>query len=164
VTKTIVALVLAALWSVALLAAALVVPEYQSSSSSSSTSAVSASRSPSTTIDQEPIVTSSSATLVEVNGIDVLGVVGIPLLAVIAVAAALWRRRVRGRRGVGPFAWTVVVLLSLFTLVAMLSIGIFIVPVTGLVILACAFVLGAPEPGAGRSSVSWTGVPEFPPG
>jgi hypothetical protein len=147
--KTYVALGLAALWSIGLLVAAVVAPAYQSSSSSSvSVSAGSSSD----TVDDGQVHTTSTSTLVEVNGTGVLVVVGVPLLAVGAVTASLWRRRASGKRGVGPFAWTVVALVSLFTLVAMLSIGIFVVPVTGLLILACVFVLGAPDPVAVAAS------------
>ena len=135
--KTIVALGLAALWSIALLVAAAVVPVYQSSSASSSTSA----SSPAGATDQHAIATSSSATLVEENGSGVLGVVGMPLLAVVVVSTSLWRRHAHGKGGPGPVAWIVVGLLSALTAVAMLSIGIFMVPVTGLLVVACLLEL-----------------------
>lgn len=163
--KTLIALVLAALWSVALIVAATVVPFYQSSSASSSVSwSSSESSSSNGTVEQQPIVTSSSATLVEVNGPRVLGVVAIPLLAVGAVSASLWHRRARGKRGPGPLAWTVVALCCFFTPLALLSIGIFLVPVTFLLVLACVFAIGAPGPDPSGYPVSSTGSAARPPG
>ena len=97
-------------------------------------------------------MTSSSATLVEVNGPGVLGLVGLPLLAVGVVGASLWRRHAHGKGGAGPVAWTVVGLLSALTAVAMLSIGVFMVPVTGLLIVACVLAIGPTSPHRGVPS------------
>lgn len=148
--KTTVALVLAAIWSVGLIVAAVVVPVYQSTSVSSS---VSSSTTGGTALEhpqlEHQVVTESSATLVQENGLRVLALVGIPLLAVAVVSRSLWRRRVNARRGAGPVAWTVVGLLGAFTLVSMLSIGIFVLPVTGSLVFACA--MASMVPGASRA-------------
>jgi hypothetical protein len=58
----------------------------------------------------------------------------------VLVALALW---IRGpRRGPGLVAWMLVGLLACFNLLAMLTIGIFIVPVTALLVVACALRQG----------------------
>lgn len=119
-------LAIAALWSVGLLVAAAVAPVYRSASISTSSSSSSGT------------VTHASATLVEVNGFRVLAPVSVPLLTVGAVTFSLWRRRRHEKRGAGPLAWTIVALLGGFTLLAMLSIGVFILPVVVLVAVACA--------------------------
>ena len=111
----------AALWGVGLVIAAAVAPAYRSTSASSSGT-----------------VTHTSATLVQENGVRVLAPVSAPLLAVGAVTFSLWHRRRREQRGAGTLAWTVVALLGGFTLLAMLSIGVFILPVVVLVAVACA--------------------------
>ncbi len=79
------------------------------------------------------------------NGPNVLVVVSIPLAFVAADSLLLWRRRARSKRGAGPAAWMVIALLAAFTLVAMLSIGIFILPVTILLAVACALSLDQPQ-------------------
>jgi hypothetical protein len=108
---------LAFLWSIGLLVAALVAPVY------------------------------GSATLVDENGHGVLIVVAIPAVISLVVWLALWRKCLRGSRISGLVAWTGIVLLSLFCLLAMLSIGIFVAPVA--LLLACAASLtpsGSPAP------------------
>jgi LPXTG-motif cell wall-anchored protein len=79
-----------------------------------------------------------TATLVGENGSGVLFVVGIPLAVVVLVGAMLMLRRRRRRHGAGPLAWTVVGLLGGFTFLAMLTIGIFIIPVVVMLAIACA--------------------------
>ena len=125
--KSTIALVIAAIWSVGLIIAAAVVPVYQSVSSSTG----------SPTVMNRPVVTKTSATLLQENGLHVLVLVGIPLLAVAVASLSLGLRRENRRRGAGPVAWTMVGLLAAFTLVSMLSIGITILPVTGSLIFAC---------------------------
>ena len=135
--KTTVALALAAIWSIALIIAAAVVPAYQSSSASFST----LSSSPPdvrTTPASAPVVTRTSATLLQENGPHVLVVVGVSLLAVAVMSRSLWRRNASARHGAGPAALAVVTLLAAFTLVSMLTIGMFVLPVTGLLAYACA--------------------------
>jgi hypothetical protein len=103
---------LALLWSLGLLVAALVVPIY------------------------------GSATLADENGRGVLIVVAIPALVTVTVWLALWRRCLRGGRLSGLIAWTGVIALSGFCLLALLSIGIFVVPV---VLLLARAVLLTPD-------------------
>jgi hypothetical protein len=99
--------------------AALVVPVYQLSSHSSSGTA-----------------TDGSATLVGVNGWGALLVTVAPLAAAMMTGWALWRRA--GRQGAGVLAWAVTGLLVCFNLLATLSIGVFLLPVTLALVVACA--------------------------
>jgi len=121
------AILLAAVWSMGLVIAAAVVPVYQSSSTVESAAP-----------DHLLPVRSASTTLVQENGPQILAIVGIPLLTVALVSLSLWRRRANLKRGAGPFACTVLGLLAVFTTLSMLSIGIFVLPVTGCLSLACA--------------------------
>ena len=114
-----VSLVIALIWGAGLLAAAVVVPVYSSSGVSSSGS-----------------VAYSSATLVGVNGWGVLLVVCVPLVATLMAGGALWRRR--SRPGAGVLAWTIAGLLAVFNILALASIGVFVIPVTACVFVACA--------------------------
>ena len=97
---------LAFVWSIGLLAVALYAPEY------------------------------GSTTLVQENGTGVLIPVGIPAVISAAVWLALWRRCTRGGAVGGVVAWTCVSLLAVFCLIALASIGLFVIPVA--VLLACA--------------------------
>jgi hypothetical protein len=81
-------------------------------------------------------VTHGSATLVSVNGRGILLVVGVPLVATALVGGALWRRG--PRRGAGVLAWTIAGLLAVFNVLALASIGLFVIPVTVGLIVACA--------------------------
>ena len=81
-------------------------------------------------------VAHGSATLLEANGPGVLLVVAVPLVASAIVSLALWRRR--AARGAGPVAWTCVGVLAGFNLLAMLSIWLFILPVTVCLLVVCA--------------------------
>jgi uncharacterized protein involved in response to NO len=115
-----IALLVATGWSVALLVAAMVAPVYSSA-----------------TVTTARFATATgSATLVQVNGWRVLVVVGIPLVCTLLVGAALWRRA--GRPGAGVAAWVVTGLLAGFNVLALASIGIFVVPVTAGLAVACA--------------------------
>jgi hypothetical protein len=79
---------------------------------------------------QQPEVTWTSS-LVSDNGVWVLLPLSIPLVVVLLVGVSLtlgWRAA----------AWVLTLLLAVFTLLAMLSIGIFILPVTLTLIVACA--------------------------
>lgn len=118
-TRTLLAI--AAVWSVGLVIAAAVAPAYSSSSASSSGA-----------------VTHTSATLVQENGLRVLVPVSLPLVAVGAVTFSLRRRRKQEKPGAGALAWTVVALLGAFTILAMLSIGVFILPAVVVLAVACA--------------------------
>ena len=126
-------------WALGLIVAAATVPVYHSTSVSASTTAG----------DRAGLlVTSASgpATLIAVNGYPVLAAVGAPLAVVAVVTVALWRRRQRGRRGPGPVASGAVALLGLAALLAILSIGIAIVPVTVLLAMALFDAPGTPSP------------------
>lgn len=75
-------------------------------------------------------------TLVEVNGPSVAITAAVPLILSVATAVALGLRGRMARAGI--LAWTLTILCALFSLVALLSIGIFILPVVGCLIYACA--------------------------
>jgi hypothetical protein len=126
--RTAVAVALA--WSVALLVAATVVPVYGTSTETASGTVT------------------GSATLVDENGSGILLVVAVPLLMSVIVGCTLWSRG--ARRGAGMIAWTATVLLAGFNLIAMLSIGLFIVPVTVCLAIACALRQSGPR---GESTV-----------
>lgn len=113
-----ISLAIALVWGTGLVVAALLVPVYQSSSVSSSGT-----------------VTDGSATLVGVNGWGALLVAGAPLAGAVVTGCALWRRA--GRQGAGVLAWAVTGLLVCFNLLAMLSIGVFVLPVTIALVVAC---------------------------
>ena len=102
-------LILALAYSTALIAAGFLVPMYSGSSSSS-----------------DGVTEETSDTLVGVNGVNVLIVLAIPLLITIAVGIALrWGTSAR-RMGL---AWTLTGGFAAFTLLAMMSIGVFLLPV-----------------------------------
>jgi hypothetical protein len=112
-----IALLIALAYDVGLVIAGFLAPVYQSTSASSS-----------------GVVTQGSNTLVGENGLGVVLIVLVPLLMTITVGSALWRQ---SRRGAAAFAWTITVFLALFNLLAMLSIGVFVLPVTAALIVAC---------------------------
>ena len=114
-----VSLAISAVWGAGLLAAAALVPVYASVGVSS-----------------PGAVSHGSATLVDVNGWRVLLVVGVPLVATAMVGGALWRRGLR--QGAGAFAWTIAGLLVVFNVLALASIGVFVIPVTASLVVACA--------------------------
>ena len=115
---TFVALLFAVAYSLALLLAGYLAPVYSTETSLS-----------------RGEISRGSATLVAENGPSVVFVLGIPLLVSLAVGAALM---LYTRRGAIPIAWALTGLLALFNLLAMLSIGVFVLPVTGALIVACA--------------------------
>ncbi len=114
-----VSLAVAVAGGIAVLAGALVVPVYRAVEAQGS-----------------GIPARASGTLVGVNGWNALLVAGMPLIAALATGSALGRRA--GRRGAGAFAWSVAMLLAFLNLMAMASIGIYLVPVTAALIVACA--------------------------
>lgn len=109
-----IALGIAVLWSSALIAGAFFVPAYSSAGSSGT----------------------GTATLVGENGMSALIPIMIPLVLTLAVASALWQRR--HAPSAGPAAWTVTGLLAAFNVLALLSIGVFLLPVTVCLVVACA--------------------------
>jgi hypothetical protein len=80
-------------------------------------------------------VTYGSDTLVGVNGPGVVVVLAVPFVVTVLVGCALL---LRAHRGALLAAWTLTVMLAMFTLLAMMSIGSFVVPVTAALIVACA--------------------------
>ena len=89
---------IAFLWSIGLLVAALVAPVY------------------------------GSATLVDDTGARVLLVVAVPAVISATAWVALWRKCARDNRVSGYVAWTCVWVLAAFCVLAILSIGIFVAP------------------------------------
>jgi hypothetical protein len=120
------------MWSAMLLGAAFVFPAYGSSWASSSGAQ-----------------SAGSQTLVQVNGLGVLIPVGIPLVIAVVVWAALHHKCSRGGRAGDYVAWACIAALGCFCVVAILSIGIFVVPVA--ILLASAVLRtpsGSPSPQA----------------
>jgi hypothetical protein len=89
----------------------------------------------SASVSSSGTVTTGSATLVGVNGWGALLVAGAPLAAAVVTGWALWRRG--GQPGAGVLAWTVTGLLVCFNFLAMLSIGVFVIPLTSALVVAC---------------------------
>ena len=56
-------------------------------------------------------------------------------MATLAVGGALWHG---SRRGAVPVAWMLAGLLAVFNMLAMLSVGVFFLPVSAALIIACA--------------------------
>lgn len=126
-TGVVVALGVALIWSLALAVGAFALPVYNGEVVTDSGS------------------TSTTATLVEINGIGVLGVVLAPLAATLVVAALVVMRR---RRPVlGALAWVTVSLLAVLTVAALASIGLFFLPVV--IALAVAVALSKDPAPAG---------------
>lgn len=125
-----VAIAFAWCWGAALPVVAAVAPVYSSTSSS-------ATATRSGTARGSVVVTHSSATLLQENGATALLIACVPLLLTLAVTCALWRRGAR-KSGAGPLAWSFAGLLAAANLAAMLSVGVFVLPVTAAVLVACA--------------------------
>lgn len=117
-----IALLSAAAWGLGLVVAGFYVPVYQSENMS-----------PSGELKQ------GTETLVGMNGPGVLIALVLPLLTTVLVAGALL---LRTRRGALPVAWALTALLAVFNLLGMLTIGVFVVPVTVALVLACASASG----------------------
>jgi hypothetical protein len=118
-----VALSLALVFSAGFVVAALTAPFYQSDT---------AGETPDGHLIEQA---SSSATLVEENGLHVLVIVAVPLLLSVAVGVVLGIRA--GDRGAG-LAWLLVVTLGLLALAGMLTIGPLLLPTTACLLIACA--------------------------
>lgn len=112
-----VALLGAALWGLGLVVAGFLVPAYQSTEMSSSGE-----------------LTHSTETFVGVNGPGTVVVLAVPFLVTLLVASALLAR---SRRAALPFAWALTALLAVFNLVGMLTVGVFVLPVTAALVVAC---------------------------
>ncbi len=122
----------AVMWSVMLLGAAVLLPAYGSSSASSSGAQ-----------------SSSSLTLVQVNGLGVLIPVGVPLVIAALVWVALHHKCSRGGRLGNCVAWTCIAVLGGFCVVAILSIGIFVAPVAVLLAFAVSLTPSGSPPAQG---------------
>jgi hypothetical protein len=125
-TRTRVALVAAALWSVGLLVGAATLPAYTGSSAG-------------TTSDGRPTGSTTSSTLVEVNGRGVLVVLALPLAASLVVATLLLvRQRVPSRRlpWLVAAAWLAVAACGALGVLGLLSIGVFVLPVAAALAVA----------------------------
>ena len=113
-----VALLGAATWGLGLVVAGFLVPAYRSTEMSSSGE-----------------LTQSTETLVGVNGPGAVVVLAVPLLVTLLVASAL---SARSRRAALPCAWALTALLAVFNLVGMLTVGVFVLPVTAALVVACS--------------------------
>lgn len=118
-----IALVLALVWSALLVLAGFTLPLYGFSSSSATLDGSSGT-------DE----ITGTATLVQVNGWTAVLVLAIPLAVVLVVGGLL----VVGGRGPRVVAWAITALLGVFTVLALLSVGLFIVPVVVALVVACA--------------------------
>lgn len=118
-------------WGIALLVAAFALPAY-SASTASAPSGMS--------------VPSASSTLVQVNGLSVLAPVGLPALIAAVIWFALHRKCSRGSRASGYAAWSLVWLLIAFCLLAIASIGMFVVPVAALLAGAASLTPSGARP------------------
>ena len=106
----------AAVYSVALVAAGFLLPVYSSE-----------------TVTSRGETTTDSATLVAENGVGVAAVLLAPLAAIALVVLA---SRLRSRLGLAV-AWAITGLFAAFNLLALLSIGILLIPVTVILIVVC---------------------------
>jgi|1185.fasta_scaffold495118_2 hypothetical protein len=110
-------------WSVLLLVGAFTFPVYGTEDSSGAAQLVNG---------KEVVVSaqssSGSATLVDENGTGVLLVTAVPLVVVLLGAWLLHRYCSRGSRWADSLAWALIVVLTLFSLIASASIGLFMLP------------------------------------
>jgi hypothetical protein len=126
-----IALGAAALWSVGLVVAALIVPVYSGESERTDSTGSASS-------------TATSATLVEVNGWWGLVLASIPLVACLVVGALL----LGGRGRPATIAALVVVgLLGVLTVLSLLSVGLFLAPAVAALGVAVLVAPGAPAEG-----------------
>jgi hypothetical protein len=110
-------------WGAALVAGAFLLPVYGSSSATAAPGLA---------------VPSPSSTLVGVNGLRVLVPVGLPVLTAAVIWFALYRKCSRGSRLSGCVAWALIWLLAGFAVVAIASVGIFVLPVVALLARAAS--------------------------
>lgn len=113
-----IALLVAGVWAAGIIAAGFLVPMYRTMGESTSGE-----------------ITHGTDTLVGVNGPGVVVVLAVPLVVTVLVGSALL---LRAHRWALPVAWTLTALLAGFTLLAMMSIGVFIIPVAVALVIACA--------------------------
>ena len=129
-----IALAAALTWSLLLLVASVVAPAYSTQ-----------------TVTSEGTSTRSTVTLVQENGWGVLGVIALPLVAVLLVTVLLLPASTRqlGVRRARALAWVVVAGLGMLGLLSLMTIGLFLLPVA----VTLALVVGTlTPPSAARSS------------
>ncbi len=114
----------AGVWSLGLLVAALLVPAVGGQTTSAGEA----------TLIQE--------TLVQSQGVSALGLVVVPALATTVVAVALAYRRREDVRWAVPAAWSAVGVLALIALLAITSVGAFMVPAAVLLALSVRLAPG----------------------
>lgn len=119
-------------WGVALLVAAFLVPVYTSTSDSGPTGAN---------------ALAASSTLVGVNGLGVLVPVAIPALLAGVIGFALHRKCSRGSRASGRLAWALTWLLVAVSVLTGFTIGIFVLPLAGLLVGAACLTPSGARPG-----------------
>lgn len=107
----------AAVWSLGLVLAAVLVPAYPGDSTSAG------------------VATLSEQTLVQNEGLWSLALVLVPLIACAVVAVAMVHRRRDDARWAVPAAWAAIGVLGLVALLAITSLGAFMVPVAVLLAL-----------------------------
>ena len=118
-----IALVLALVWSALLVVAAFTLPLYGFSSESATVDGSSG---------RDEV--SGTATLVQVNGWMAALVMAVPLAVALLVALLL----AVGGRGPRVGAWVLTALLGVFTVLALLSVGLLMLPVVVALLVACA--------------------------
>lgn len=97
-----------------------------------------------------PLVrTTEMRTLVEVNGPQVLIPVAVPLLAALTVGTLLMLRGATGSSVASLGAWLLIVVLGVFALISMFSIGTYVLPSVLLLSLAALTAPGSPRGVAG---------------
>jgi hypothetical protein len=122
--------VVALVWSLGLVLAALLVPAYDANSSSSEG------------------LTLTTRTLVQVHGARALILVAIPVIVSIAVGVALYAKHRAGPRWSARVAWIAIGLLTAETLLGILTVGAFMAPVVILLAVSVRLVPGGVGAGA----------------
>ncbi len=79
---------------------------------------------------------SAPQTLVQVNGGKVILIVAVPLVGALLAIGTIVVRLGHARDGVGVFTWLVLGVLGAFTLLGILTIGVFVAPVTVCLLIA----------------------------
>lgn len=121
-SPTVVLLVGALVWSAAIFAVAMFAPLYQGESTEAGAGGA-------------EITSHYSRTLVEENGNGVVIIVAIPMLLTIAVGMAFGLSGVS--RAAGLAAWPVAGVAVVLNVASLLSVGIFFIPVTVCLVVAC---------------------------
>lgn len=99
-----------------------------------------------------PVQTTEMRTLVEVNGPAVLVPVAVPLLAALTVGTLLLLRGATGSSRASLAAWLLIVVLGVFTFLAMFSIGTYVLPSVALLAFAALLAPRGPR-GVGAEGV-----------